>query len=506
MEFRYYDWIDYHARYTPTKVAIVDLETKRRLTYVELSRRSNQLARWLKAKGVAQGDRVSILSKSCPEAFQLQFACAKIGAIFLPLNWRLAVPELEFILSDAQPTALLLSTDIPTGRLLSRKHAIPSVEFGGSADAEFAALLDGFDDTPAQLADVDMEDVWAMLYTSGTTGNPKAAMLSYRMVVANALNFSFPIRATIDSVFLCAMPTFHTGGLNVYANPILHAGGTVLIMRDFDPEVAVSILSDAAWRVTHFFGTPSHYLFMSQQPAFEHARFPTLVNVGVGGAAPTANMIEEWLDKGAPIQPTYGMTEIGPGVLTTDHDRVREKLGTAGRPVLHMDLAIMDGDGNELPRGQVGEICVRGPSVMSGYWQRPEANEASFRNGWFRSGDAAYQDSDGYVFIVDRLREMFISGGENVYPAEIEKVLSTMPEITMSAVVGVPDQKWGEVGRAFVVLKPGAQLSEHDIRKRCERLLAKYKVPKSVIFTDALPQTASGKVQKHALREWNVSA
>jgi len=500
----YFDWIDHHAGQRPEKTALYCCATRSRLDFGRLSERIHALAWHLTQDlGVRPGDRVCLLSKSRPEAFELQFACAKAGAIFVPLNWRLAAAEQAHVWSDAEPRVLFgdaafsqaaseFAPDTPYRRL---------PDGGAGRESPYEAGIASHRGRRFPNAEVDPEDIWCMLYTSGTTGKPKGVMLSYRMVQANVVNFSFPTRITRDTVFLCAMPTFHTGGLNVYANPVLHAGGTVLLMPDFDAGAALAAMNDPAHGVTHFFGTPTHYILMQQDPGFASATFPAMVNAGIGGAPPTADLVAAWLRKGVPLQPTYGMTEIGPGILTTDLDRVQDKLGTSGRPGLHMAFKIAAADGAPLGPGEVGEIWVKGPPVMSGYWRNPEATAACLADGWFRSGDAAYRDEEGFVYIVDRIKDMYISGGENVYPAEVEQVIAQLDAVSLCAVVGAPDPKWGEVGVAYVVLRDGCALAEEAALAHCRARLARYKVPRRVLFLPGLPLTASGKIRKQALRQ-----
>lgn len=509
MQSRYHDWIDHHARNKPNKLAIADIASGRRLTYGKFNARIASLASFLSRDcAIGSGDRVCVIAKSCVETFEIQFACARIGAIFLPVNWRLTLHELEYIVGNATPAVLLCEEEFAevAGQLVGRVEGCRLVEFAGGADktryergiaAHRGSLPAGFC--------VDMESTWLILYTSGTTGHPKGAMLSYRMMLANVLNFG-PACLTQDSVFLCAMPTFHTGGLNCYSNPVFHAGGTVLVMREFDPALALTLLEDREAAVTHFFGTPAHYLFISQQSRFDEADFPALRIAGLGGAPSSDALVARWLKKGVPLQPAYGMTEIGPAILICELDRVRDKIGSAGQPVMHIDFKIATSDGREVPVGEVGEIWVKGPVLMSGYWKRPDATAEAFSDGWFRTGDAAYRDEDGFVFIVDRLKDMFISGGENVYPVEVENVICAVPGVSAAAVVGVPDPTWGEVGRAFVIAKDGDTAMSEAIIAHCQTRLAKFKIPKSIVFVDDLPRTASGKVLKRDLRALSATS
>lgn len=508
MQFRYHDWIDHHARNKPHKLAVSDLASSRRLTYREFHARIGSLASFLSRDcSIGPGDRVCVIAKSCLEAFEIQFACARIGAIFLPVNWRLTPHELEYILGNATPAVLLCETEFVAvaEQLVGQVPGCALVEFaGGAGDTRYERGIAAHRETAFAGPPVDMESTWLILYTSGTTGHPKGAMLSYRMMLTNVLNFG-PARLTPDSVFLCAMPTFHTGGLNCYSNPVFHAGGTVLVMREFDPAAALVLLQDRDAGITHFFGTPAHYLFISQQDRFDDASFPALAIAGLGGAPSSDALAERWLKKGVPLQPAYGMTEIGPAILICELDQVRRKIGSAGQPVMHIDFKIATSDGGEMPVGKVGEIWVKGPVLMSGYWKRPDASAEAFCDGWFRTGDAAYRDDDGFVFIVDRLKDMFISGGENVYPVEVENVICAVSGVVAAAVVGVPDPTWGEVGRAFVIAKDNSAAMSEAIIAHCQTRLAKFKIPKSIVFVDDLPRTASGKVLKRDLRSLNAT-
>ncbi len=503
----YFDWIKHHAAQRADKLALVDALSETRLSYGEFDARIDELAAGWRQLGLARGERVALLARTGIDAFVVQFACARVGAIFTPLNWRLSARELCEICADAEPALLLYHdefhekvAEVPRveRRVIARCAAARASAAGGPAGATPASA------TPptrgAAPAPLGPEDPWCILYTSGTTGKPKGVVLSYRMILANVLNFSVPTRITQDTVFLCALPTFHTGGLNVYSNPVFHAGGTVITMGDFDAETAVRILQTHPLGVTHFFGTPTHYQMMAETAAFKTGTFPTLVNCGMGGAGLTGPLIRQWLDKGVPIQPTYGMTEIGPGILTTDLHRVREKIGTSGRPSLHMELIIGDAQGRELPPGAIGEMLVRGPVVMSGYWRNAEATRQAFLGDWFKTGDLAYRDEEGFVYIVDRSKEMYISGGENVYPAEIERAILEMPGVCLCGVVGVADARWGEAGAAYVTAREGVRLDPEDIRAHCAQKLARYKLPKYIRILAEIPLTSSGKVDKNQLR------
>jgi fatty-acyl-CoA synthase len=297
------------------------------------------------------------------------------------------------------------------------------------------------------------------------------------------------------------LPLFHTGGLNCYTNPVLHAGGTVLIMRQFDPALALKLISDPAQGINVFFGVPSIYQFMAQHPAFEAADFSRLIVGGVGGAPMPVPLLQVWETRGVALQQGYGMTETSPAVLALDREDAARKAGSAGKPVLHTEVRVVRPDGTDCAVGELGELWVKGPNITPGYWNRPDANKSSFTEGWLHTGDATRVDEEGFYYIVDRWKDMYISGGENVYPAEVENVLHQLPAIAEAAVIGVSDAQWGEVGMAIVAVKPGRSLTEAEIVAHCAKNLARFKCPRLIRFVDALPRNATGKIHKPTLRK-----
>lgn len=496
MKIRAYDWIAHHARRTPNKLATLDYPGGRRLTYSELDDRVSRLAGHLRrVLGVKAGDRVSILAVNAVDVFEVQFACWRLGAILNPLNWRLAVPELEFITGNAEPKVLVHDLEYRATALVLPGCRIER----GSSDSEYELAIAAAEPLEEPVTP-DLDDVLCLMYTAGTTGRPKGALITYGMTFYNAVNIGMAVDLTSRSVCLTVLPTFHTGGLNLYANPTFHLGGTVVVMRAFDPSETLRLLSDANLGITHFFGVPAHYLFMAQLPDFEAADFSRLVATGLGGAPAPTPLLETWAKRGCPLMQGYGMTETSPTAIVLSADKVIEKQGSCGLPVLHTEVRIVDSSGCDVPQGEVGELWVRGPNVTTGYWRRPDANQESFTDDWFHTGDAARQDEDGYYYIVDRWKDMYISGGENVYPAEVENAIYELESVGEAAVIGVADERWGEVGQAIVVVKAEYRLTEDELLEHCRRRLAKYKVPKSVVFIDQpLPRNAAGKVLKREL-------
>ena len=496
------DWIGHHARFAPGSPAAHDLASGRRFTYAQFDERIARAALWLaRALGVKRGDRVAVLSMNDTDVFELQFACRRLGAIFLPLNWRLAVPELEFICKDASPLVLIHGTEFAdaahqVAKLASVRHLADLANGKPSAYESGLAAASGTLDPPV----LDLADIWTIMYTSGTTGRPKGAQITYQMCVFNAIQCAMTVGLTAETKNLVFLPTFHTGGLNVYANPTFHTGGCNVVMRSFDPAVFLGLLADRELHLTHLLGVPTNFLMLAQELGFADADLSHIVCIGIGGAAAPLALLEDYGRKGIPLQQGWGMTETGPLGLMLSPAMALAKVGSSGLPPMYVRLKICDPDGNEVKPGETGELMIKGPTVTPGYWNRPEANRASFtKDGWFHTGDAARQDEDGYYYIVDRWKDMFISGGENVYPAEVENVIFQLDGVLENAVVGIPHAKWGEVGRAFVVLKTGANLDEAAVIEHCGSQLARYKVPKEVRFLDALPHNATGKVLKHQL-------
>jgi fatty-acyl-CoA synthase len=503
MSVRAYDWIAHHARNTGTALATVDLGEQRRLSYAQLHERVGRLAAWLHSQGVGKGDRAAILAQNCTDFFELQFACGRLGAIFVPLNWRLTVPELRFIVGDAAPRVLIHDPEFgdTATALLQAVNGLRLLERRGPASAYERALADSTPLPPAQWAGARHDDVSTIMYTSGTTGQPKGAMITHGMTFWNVVNLGGPAEVSHSSVFLCVLPLFHTGGLNCYSNPVFHAGGTVIVPRVFEPGEALAIIGDPQVGLTHFFGVPAHYQFMLQHERFAEADLSRLQVAGVGGAPMPVPLLEAWLSRGVALIQGYGMTETSPAVLALDRRDAARKIGAAGLPVLHTEVRIVDELGADVPAGEMGELWVRGPNITPGYWNRPDANASSFTDGWLHTGDAARVDEEGFYYIVDRTKDMYISGGENVYPAEVESVLYQLPELAEAAVIGIPDERWGEVGMAIVVVKPGMALSAEQVIDHCRENLARFKLPRTVTFIEALPRNATGKVHKPTLRQ-----
>jgi fatty-acyl-CoA synthase len=466
---------------------------ERRWTYGELDAAVNRLAVWLVEQfGANSGVRVATLSKNCAEMVILHHAGARAGIIFVPFNWRLAAAEIEALAADAAPEIVFHDPDFapPT----AAKRALPMADM----------LTLGVDGTKPPLgARRPFEDVATLLYTSGTSGRPKGVMLSESNSFWGCANFIHGNDVTMRSVFLCDMPLFHTAGLYAAARVPIQAGATLLITKGFDPVKTLERMTDPALKVSHYFSVPQMAATLWNQPTFDATKLSGIVSWAIGGAPNPKAQSERFVTAGVRISEGFGMSETGSNFAMPAHDpaTLLRKAGSCGLPLLTVETRIVDDDGNEVPTGERGELWVRGPSVGMGYWNQPELTAKAFIDGgWFVTGDAAMKDDEGFFYIVDRKKDMYISGGENVYPAEVEAALAELAEVGEAAVVGVPNERWGEVGRAYVIPVPGKTISAEEVIAHCTARLAKFKVPQTAVITDVIPRTASGKVQKHLLR------
>ena len=478
-------------------------------TYGELNRDVNRLAHALRSLGVNHGDRVAYLDLNHPNFFLTLFATAKLGAIFVPLNFRLTGPELTFIINDAGIHTLVHDAQFGgvvesiRGDLCCR-HVIRSF-----ADAEAERTVPegmrAFDDLFADQRDDDLDsqvaldDIAWIMYTSGTTGRPKGAMLTHGNLLWNNIQAWVAYDSSTDDVTLVCAPLFHIGGLNVTTMSAFQKGATVVLLRQYDP---VRVLEDITrYRVTSMFGVPAMFQFMTLAPTFADADLSSVRMFVCGGAPVPELLIRLYADRGIRFAQGYGLTETAPFATIVPIEWMDRKVGSAGLPPFFTEVRLVDEEDHEVAVGERGEVVVRGPNVMKGYWNRPEATAEAIRNGWFHTGDVGVRDEDGFFYIVDRKKDMIISGGENIYPAEVEDVLYGHPGIAEVAVIGLPDERWGETVRAVVVCKPGLTLSPEEVIEYAQGRLARYKQPRSVVFTDVLPRNPAGKVLKFELRE-----
>lgn len=497
------DWLAARARLSPDRTALVDAQRGYvPVTYGAWFRRVNQTARFLRDRlGVRPGDRVAVLARNRVEYLDVWFALGRIGGVLQNLNWRLSRRELSAIVADAAPVALLY--DAPHAELAAelaagQPNGLRRVAFDApAADAPTFAERDVLSAEPLPPPPVTDEAPWVLCYTGGSTGTPKGAVLSHRAVFANAVNTVLSWGLRPDDVTLLDAPLFHTGGLNVLTAPLVAVGGTSIVTDGFAPDRTF----DAVERhgVTVLFGVPTMFIELQRHPRWAAADFSRLRFVISGGAPCPASVFEAFRAKGVAFRTGYGLTEAGPNNFWLPDEQVRRKPGAVGHPLWSVEAQILRPDGAEAAPDEVGELCLRGPHLFSGYWNNPTATAAAVdAEGRLHTGDLATRDAEGCFRIVGRLKEMFISGGENVYPAEVESVLHEHPSVVEAAVVGVPDAKWGEVGAAFLVL--AAEVSDDELTAFCRARLAGYKVPKRFIRLAALPRTGAHKIDKPALR------
>ncbi len=501
----HFDWLKRHAERMPHKLALVDAHSGRQFSYAQFNERANRFAHFLHhTLGLQRGERVSILAQNSSDYYEVLFGCGKMGAILNTLNWRLAVPELEYILNDCAPRVLIYepmfaeAVDALRHRCSCEFHVVMADEAPGGEWTYEDALAAGSSEG-VEMPPLTYEDTWAIIYTSGTTGRPKGAQVTYGNFFYNAISMGQAIDLNSQDVDINVLPTFHIGGLGLYAGPTFHAAGTLVVMRAFDPAELLRLIEE--WKVTVVFLVPSIYLVLAEFPGFDNYDLSGVRSWASGGSALPPALVHQFAEKGIIIQQGFGMTETGPTVFLISKEDAVRKAGSVGKPVLHTDVCIMDRERNVLGPNEVGELCIRGGNVTTGYWNRPEATAESIVDGWLHSGDAAKYDDEGFYYIVDRWKDMFISGGENVYPAEVENVIYQHPAVAEAAVIGVPHPKWQEVGKAIIVLKEGRTLTQEEVITFCQGKLASFKIPKSVTFVDALPRTAAGKVLKRELRE-----
>ena len=498
------DWVEYHQATKPDYPALIDLEGGRRFSYAELHERAGRAAGMLKDLGVGPGDRVAFLCLNTTDVMELIFGCWRIGAICLALNYRLTPPELAYILNDSETSVVLVDEpfravgEATRAQAKTVRHWIHTQGMGGDSEYEQGlAKAEPVYDFHPQTYDQQC----LLMYSSGTTGSPKGVIITHGMVEFTNNGTARVAEGSPDRVSLNNMPLFHIGGLQVTALPTIWTGGTCVIMRMFDIDRTLATISDPELKIDTLFMVPAAFNAMRVHPKLEEFDFSRIKAALSGGETVPEPLSHFWLEKGLIIQEGYGMTETCAAGTMLRQEDIPHRIGSAGRPLSHSRIKVVDEDGHEVPRGEPGEIWFKGASVTPGYWRNPEANARSFTDGWFHSGDIGRMDADGYVYIEDRVKDMYISGGENVYPAEVEGLLYEMPQFAELAVIGVPDDRWGETGCVVAVFKDGQAVELADIQAHLDSRLAKYKMPNHLHVTDAIPRGGSGKVLKFELRK-----
>lgn len=503
------DLLTQRAHLTPTRTALLDIENGRRFTYAELNARANRAAQFMHEIGVRKGDRVSILAYNNIVYLDLLYGLAKIGAIFAPLNWRLTATELAYIVNDLEPKALLIGPEyVDLARELREMTRVEhSLTLDGALLENARPYADVFraPATEPTRPELHPDDPLCILYTSGTTGHPKGAMIPHRQVLWNCINTVISWGLTEHDVSPIFTPLFHTGGLFAFLTPLLYVGGRILLARGFDPEESLRTIEQE--QCTVILGVPTLFQMWRESPAYPTADFSRVRFFINGGAACPVELMAAWRrEKGVVFRQGYGLTEVGPNCFSMTDEESEPKSGSVGKPIFHSQMRLVNPEtGEEVGVGEPGELLIKGPHVTTGYWRNPEATAQSLVDGWFHTGDTARVDEDGFFSIIGRYKDMLKSGGENVYAAEVEAVMREHPAVAECALIGKPDEKWGEVGLMVVVLKKGETASEQELKDFCDGKLARFKIPKEFVFTDALPYSPYGKVEKGKLKERYLS-
>ncbi len=483
------DYLSLQARLQPSRLAARDLSTGRSWTYQQFDQDVWRIAAALRAHGVTTGERVAVLAKNRVSLPMLHLACARLGAIFVPLNWRLSPNELTPVIADAEPVLLLGDSQLVTSGLSGLD--LDDFEMQAWQSAPLPALPYAKDQTSL------------ILFTSGTSGRPKGVMLSERNIWCTGHNFSVLARVGATSAVLCDAPMFHVIGLIGNIRPALMHGGAILVSDGFNPSRTLSRLADPDLAVTHYFCVPQMAVMLCREPSFDATKLRGLTGIFSGGAPLAAETVRTLTREGISFANGYGMTEAAGTVtcMPVDLVEIERNITSCGLVPPDVEVRIVNNAEEDVPPGTSGEILVRGPNVSAGYWRRPAESQSAFTaDGWFRSGDIGIRDANGHLTVLDRKKDMFISGGENVFPAEIEAALTDFPKLAECAVIGVPDERWGEVGHLWAAALPGEDIDPAALIEYLETKIARYKIPKYVTLTESLPRNGAGKLVKARLR------
>lgn len=493
-------WTRDRAVATPDRVAVDDRGVV--TTYRELDERASRLAGALLDQGYGVGDRVATITGNSADHVVVFFACAKAGLVLVPLSWRLSPRELAVQLEQADPALLLVEDEFTTLSAATTRRLVTPIAtraLGGNgieADVPHPTRT-GLDDPP-QRRDVRDDDAMLIIFTSGTQGKPRGAILTHANCFWTNLALSRIAEITSSDTVLAVMPQFHVGGWNVQPLLAWWVGATVVLERTFDPGRVLQLIQER--KITTTMGVPANYLFLSEHPSFASTDLSSLRHAIVGGAPMQEPLLRTWHSRGVALTQGYGLTEASPNVLCLPDEDARTKVGLAGKPYPHVEVAVADpATGEELEGEATGELIVRGPSVFPGYFRSPEQTEVALRGGWLHTGDLVHRDAEGYFRVVDRISDIYISGGESISPTEVENVMSTHPAVAHVAVVGVPDSRWGEVGIAFVVVRPGVATDEENLLEHCAARLAAFKMPKRVLLVSKLPRSSGNKILRRVL-------
>lgn len=508
------DWLKKWARYAPHSVAFKDADSGAEYTYAALYYLSCILSEHLSSKyDVRPGDRVAVMATNELEYLPLFFAIQRAGAIMVPINFRLTGREISHILSDSSAAMLIHQRQFQEVVEKADVKAVPEKRWFFDGEQSLSTFvsnkLNEFVSTKgadqirltapswARPIPVSSDEPCMILYTSGTTGSPKGAVITHSMLHWNSLNTTLRLNLSQNDVSLSFLPLFHTGGWNVLLTPFVHRGARTIIMKKFEPEKVLELCERE--RVTILFGVPTTMDMMYRTPIFEKIDLSSVRYAIVGGEPMPLELIKAWQTKGVPIRQGYGLTEFGPNVFSLNEEDAIRKIGSIGFPNFYIETKVVNAEGHEVKAGEIGELLLKGPVCTPGYWKNAKATTETIRDGWLHTGDLVRFDEEGYFYVVGRKKDMFISGGENVYPVEVEQYIGSHPAVREVAVIGVPDEKWGEVGKAFIALKAGASLTAEEVLRYCSGNLAKYKIPKHIAFLPELPKGDSGKILKRQL-------
>lgn len=494
------DWTARWADYTPEKVALKEHTSGKYLTYAQLNYLGIRYSEWLTSTiGLEKGARVAMLAENCLEYVVLLTVAQKTGIILVPLNYRLTPNEIDFLVGDCEPALVIYE-----GKFYDKLNQSEAFSKAGKQIdlADFQQLGEKFMEDghipDFRNADIAQEDAALIIYTSGTTAFPKGSVYTHGMMFWNSINTQMRLDITSSDRSLNVAPPFHTGNWNVLLSPFLHHGAYTLILKSFDADEILQLLEKD--NLTIFWGVPTMLKMMADSPMFEVVDLSRIRYFIVGGEAMPVPLIGKWHNKGVPIRQGYGLTEVGPNVTSLNHQDAIRKAGSIGKPNFYYQAKLVDDQGREAGVNELGELILKGPTVTPGYWRNEKATRETIVDGWFHTGDIMRRDEEGFLFVMDRIKNMYISGAENVYPAEVEYMLRNHPSVDSVAIIGVPDEKWGEAGMAFVVLKSGSELTESELLSYCQTRIAKYKIPKHVVFLPELPKNDAGKVDRQQLR------
>jgi fatty-acyl-CoA synthase len=496
------DWFKKWASYTPNKIALKEYESNKTITYGQLIQYCELLAfTFIEQYGIQKGDRIAVIADNCIEYVALLGVSQKTGIIIAPLNYRLSANEIKYLIEVVQPKIIITEEKY--------HHRLEATEVSNASIILLSEIAYTSKDLSSQIIrpniinlplGADISDPVFIIFTSGTTGLPKGAIYTHQMMLWNSINTALRLDLTSKDRSLNCAPPFHTGGWNVLLTPFLHHGAYTLLMKSFDPSKILEVLSSEELSI--WWAVPTMLKMMVETPEFENANLTNVRYFIVGGEAMPLPLIQKWHEKGIPIRQGYGLTEVGPNVTSLNEEDAIRKIGSIGKPNFYIDIKIVKEDGSPADRGESGELWLGGPCVSPGYWNHSAEEATNNDHTYFKTGDVVYRDEEDYLYVVDRIKHMYISGGENVYPAEIEKCLLQLPFIKEVAVIGVQDDKWGEVGKAFLVSSEEPQKAEKAITMHCSTQLAKYKIPKHFQFLQELPKNDAGKIDKKKLKNF----